>query len=286
LKSPILSVLMTSYNRERFIAEAIESVQQSSFNEWELIIVDDGSSDQTVNIAKGYAATDDRISVYINEQNLGDYPNRNRAASYAKGIYMMYVDSDDKILRDGFERCLAAMILHPQADFGMRLSVTGAVPFYMSPKDVIHRHFFGSPCLMMGPGGTIIRRSFFEQIGRYPILYGPANDMFFNLKAASESGVLFLPFVFNFYRIHEGQELNNKFSYFYNGYNYLNDALLQLSLPLKPNEIKWLTKKNKRRFIMNLMKYYFKTFDFTRIKIAVKLTGFKFSDFLMGVFNW
>ncbi|MBN2662839.1 MAG: glycosyltransferase family 2 protein, partial [Bacteroidales bacterium] len=95
--NPFVSVLMTAYNREKYIAEAIESVIASTYQNWELIIVDDGSKDKTVEIAKQYEAKDPRIKVYINEKNLGDYPNRNKAASYAKGKYLKFVDADDLI---------------------------------------------------------------------------------------------------------------------------------------------------------------------------------------------
>jgi glycosyltransferase involved in cell wall biosynthesis len=286
LKSPILSVLMTSYNRQSFIAEAIESVQQSSFQEWELIIVDDGSTDETVNIAKWYAAADHRISVYINKQNLGDYPNRNRAASYAKGKYLMYVDSDDKILTDGFSDCIAAMEAFPEAGIGMQLHENKtSFPFYLPAEQALRRHFFEKSCLTIGPGGTILRRDFFEQIGKYPELYGPANDMYFNLKAVAAGGVLFLPFNFNFYRIHEGQEINNKYSYLYNNFNYLRDALGQLELPLTSSEKEWLLNKNRRRFLVNLVRYLKITLNADKAMAARRMAEFGFKDFIKALLH-
>ena len=74
----LVSVLMTSFNREKYIAEAIESVLASTYKDFELIIVDDCSKDNTVGIAKKYEELDSRVKVYINEVNLGDYPNRNK----------------------------------------------------------------------------------------------------------------------------------------------------------------------------------------------------------------
>ena len=84
-EQPDGSVLMTAYNRELYIAEAIESVLASTYQDFELIIVDDGSKDKTVAIAKKYESKDSRVKVFVNEQNLGDYPNRNKAASFASG---------------------------------------------------------------------------------------------------------------------------------------------------------------------------------------------------------
>lgn len=67
-KQPLLSVLMTAFNREKYIAEAIESVLASTYTNFELIIVDDCSKDNTVNIAKSYEQKDQRVKVYINEK--------------------------------------------------------------------------------------------------------------------------------------------------------------------------------------------------------------------------
>ena len=80
MATPLVSVLMTAYNREKYIAEAIESVLASTFQDFELIIVDDCSRDHTVEIVRRYTS-DPRLQVHVNEKNLGDYPNRNRAAS-------------------------------------------------------------------------------------------------------------------------------------------------------------------------------------------------------------
>ncbi len=274
----LLSVLMTSFNREQYIAEAIESVLASSYTNFELIIVDDGSKDKTVEIARAYAQSDQRITVYVNEQNLGDYKNRNQAASYAKGEFMMYVDSDDKILADGFERCIAAMNQFPQAGFGMQYNETDKSPFLLSSKLAIQQHFFKQPCLMIGPGGTILRRSFFEKIGGYPVKYGPANDMYFNLKAAAAGPLLMLPFTFNYYRIHEGQEQNNKYSYLYNNFNYLRDAVMELDLPLTGKEKNWLMNKNRRRFLVNVWNYCLQTKNVSKALAARKLAGFGLND--------
>src|SRR5258706_13206257 len=101
--SPLVSVLMTAFNREKYIADAIESVLASSYENFELIIVDDASSDNTVAIASQFAEKDKRIRIYVNEKNVGDYPNRNKAAGYAQGKYINYVDADDKLYYYGLE---------------------------------------------------------------------------------------------------------------------------------------------------------------------------------------
>ena len=69
--APIISILTTCYNREKYLAECIQSVLDGHFQDFELIIVDDQSTDRSLEIANEFAAKDPRIRVYRNEQNLG-----------------------------------------------------------------------------------------------------------------------------------------------------------------------------------------------------------------------
>lgn len=281
---PLVSILMTSYNREKYIAEAIESVLNSSYQNFELIIVDDGSKDRTVEIAQVYAKDDSRVKIYINEQNLGDYPNRNKAASYAKGEFMTYVDSDDKFLPDTIDKILYNDKLVGELNFAMYWPHSTET-FILEGSAAIQKHFFDKQFLYMGPGGTFMRRSFFNSIGKYPEKYGPANDMYFNLKACCASAIHLFPFEFIFYRIHEGQEINNRYSYLYNSFNYMRDALLELNLGLSKQQTDFLTVKNKRRFIVNLVQYLFRTLNIRKTIQAWKNAEFSFADFLKGVFH-
>ena len=283
---PLVSVLMTAFNRENFIGEAIKSVLASTYINFELIIVDDKSHDKTVFIADYYKAKDERVSLYINEVNLGDYANRNKAAEYAKGVYLLYVDSDDTINDDAIEYCVNSMQNNIEADFAM-IYLTNKIssPVLMKPHESIHNHFFKAPFLVMNPGSTFLRKSFFEKIGKYPTLYGPANDMYFNLKAAKNGNLLLLPYNFLNYRIHQGQEMNNKNSYLINRYLFLRDALNELDLELTPKEKNWVSNKNRRRFLKNIFKYFKQDFDLRSTYEKLKITGFTFKDFLKAIFH-
>ena len=282
---PFLSVLMTVYNREKFIAEAIESVLYSTYKHLELIIVDDCSTDRSVEIAKNYENKDRRIKVYINTNNLGQFPNRNKAAGLAKGEYLLYVDSDDKINIDGIETVVNAMLKFPDCSFGMYWPYSCGEPFSLSSSEVIYKHFFIQPCLMMGPGGTIIKREYFNDINGYPYKYGVPGDMFFNLKAASKSSIVMLPFDFMFYRRHDGQEINKQSEYLFFGYNYLRDALQELDLHLSQKQVRWLQNKNKRRFLVNIIKMFAKTGNWNKVITALRVTNFRIKDAVIAVFQ-
>jgi glycosyltransferase involved in cell wall biosynthesis len=283
--NPFVSILMTAYNREKFIAEAIESVLNSSYENFELIIVDDASTDNTVLLASKYVKLDTRVKLYINNENLGDYKNRNRAISYATGEFIMFLDSDDFLFPNGIKDCVDLMLKYPFSSFGLRYFHDNRTSNTLSSEEAIRSHFFTKPFLMTGPGGTILKREFMNKVNCYPIKYGPANDLYFNLKAASFTPVVLIPFEYMHYRRHEGQQLNNKFSYLFNSYLYLNDALIEINLPLTSREIKYLHKKNKRRFLVNIYRYFISTGNLHQTHFALKQARFNLRDFFSAVFH-
>ena len=115
---PAVSVLMTAFNRELYVGPAIESVLAQTLGDFELVVVDDGSGDRTVDIARSYEA-DPRVRVIVNERNLGDYPNRNRAAALARGRFIKYHDSDDVMYAHCLETMVGALDTMPEAGFGL-----------------------------------------------------------------------------------------------------------------------------------------------------------------------
>jgi glycosyltransferase involved in cell wall biosynthesis len=284
IDSIFISVLMTSYNREKFIAEAIESVLASSYKNFELIIVDDCSNDTTIDIARYYASKDNRIKIFANKNNLGQFPNRNKAVSLATGAYIITVDSDDKILTNTIEYLIESMLEFPEAAFGMYCT-SQKNNICLNSSEAIYHHFFKEPILTHGPGGTIFKKLFFDSIGGYPVNYGVPGDMYFNLKAAHKSPVVLITKPFMYYRRHEGQEINNSFDYLINNYRYLNEGLHEIPFNLKPNEIDFLQKKNKRRFFVNILKYFFSTFNFGKTKYALSKSSFGFKDIFIAIFQ-
>src|SRR5262249_21757694 len=102
----VVSVLVTSYNRERYIGASIESVLAQTFGDFELLVTDNCSTDHTLDVARGYERVDRRVRVVVNERNLGQFGNRNRAAELARAALIKYHDSDDVM----YPHCLAAMV--------------------------------------------------------------------------------------------------------------------------------------------------------------------------------
>lgn len=100
-----ISVVMPAYNVEKYIAQAIESVMAQTFSDWELIIVDDASSDNTLSIAHSYQEKDSRIKVYTSDKNAGSPGQvRRKAISMAEGEWILALDSDDYLDCDTLEK--------------------------------------------------------------------------------------------------------------------------------------------------------------------------------------
>lgn len=89
----LVSIIMPSWNTGRFIAESIQSVLDQTYTKWELLIVDDCSTDNTDEVVKSFS--DSRIKYYKNEKNSGAALTRNRAIREAKGEWIAFLDSDD-----------------------------------------------------------------------------------------------------------------------------------------------------------------------------------------------
>lgn len=104
-----VSIIMPNYNCEKFLEETINSVINQTYTNWELLIVDDCSTDGSVEIIKSYFKKDDRIKLFINETNRGAAASRNWALREATGKWVAFLDSDDLWLPEKLEKQLAFM---------------------------------------------------------------------------------------------------------------------------------------------------------------------------------
>lgn len=105
----LISIITPTYNCGKFIEKTIKSVQQQTYNNWEMIIVDDCSTDGTKETVKQYMKNDSRIKYHILENNSGAAVARTKAMQLAQGNYMAFLDSDDIWKRDKLEKQLAYM---------------------------------------------------------------------------------------------------------------------------------------------------------------------------------
>lgn len=91
-----ISIIMPVYNEEKYLREAIDSILCQTADNFEFIIIDDASTDNSLSIIQSY--TDKRIVLIRNEQNIGNYPSRNKGMEVAVGKYICVMDADDIII--------------------------------------------------------------------------------------------------------------------------------------------------------------------------------------------
>lgn len=109
MNESLVSVVMPAYNCEKFINQSIESVLAQTYTNWELIVVDDCSSDNTVGIVESYAEVDSRIKLFSLSRNGGPAAARNKAIEVSTGDYIAFLDSDDLWMPDKLEKQISFM---------------------------------------------------------------------------------------------------------------------------------------------------------------------------------
>jgi glycosyltransferase involved in cell wall biosynthesis len=112
---PRVSVGLPVYNGEQYLREAVDAVLGQTFNDLELVICDNASTDGTEAICREYAARDGRVRYYRNPQNLGAARNFNRVFDLSRGPYFKWLAVDDLIAAENTERCLEALESNPKA---------------------------------------------------------------------------------------------------------------------------------------------------------------------------
>lgn len=208
--APRVSVIMPVYNGERFIAEAVKSVLASDFRNWELLVLDDGSTDDSIAVARRVAGGDPRVRI-IELPHGGIAATRNAGLQHARAKYIANVDSDDAMFPRRLTKQVAYLDAHPECvAVGSRSVVVNekSKPIGMVGRYFTHEDIDRS--LLEGHGGAIgndtamIRRQVAIDVGGYaPELQTSGEDHDMWLRLAEAGRLVCLPDVLNRYRVHQ-----------------------------------------------------------------------------------
>ena len=208
----LVSVVICFLNAEKFLWEAIESVINQTYDNWELLLVDDGSTDDSTRIAQAYAARYTARVRYLEHdghQNQGISVSRNLGVKYAKGEYIAFIDSDDIWLPQNLEQQVEIMRSNPDASM-----VYGTCQYWYSwtdNHDDFHRDFIGElgakpnvlyrPLSLLAlfikdenvtpvPGCVLIKRELLEGIGGFEETFpGLYEDQVLYAKVCTEASI-------------------------------------------------------------------------------------------------
>jgi len=202
-----ISVITPAYNAGKFIAEAIESILNQSFRDFEFIIIDDCSKDNTAKIIMDYQKKDHRIKYYKNSKNLGIAGNRNKGISLATGKYVVWQDADDISLPDRLKRQYEFMENHPEVgicggylQFFDENGDKGIRKYATQDAELRKNIFRFSP---VAQPAAIIRRECFKKIGEYDLQWPPAEDLDMSFRVGSKYQFANIPKVIIQYREHQ-----------------------------------------------------------------------------------
>ena len=179
--NPLVSVLTPAYNAEKYLDECIKSILEQSYNHFEYIIIDDGSTDGTWDVLKRYAALDSRIKIFQNEVNLGIAGTRNRLKSKASGKYIMWQDADDISMPTRMKEQLSVLESNPKVGI-----VGGSLQFFNGKGDLNIRKYSSSDTELrrnifryspVAQPGAMIRKTALDEAGDYDLNYPPAEDL-------------------------------------------------------------------------------------------------------------
>lgn len=201
IMSSLVSVVMPVYNGEKYLSEALDSVLSQTYSNWELIVVNDGSSDGSVDIIKKYVAKDSRISL-IEQENQGQSKARNVGAQRGNGKYLAFLDQDDRYWPTKLDKQVkylnrkkyTGMVYSDldRIDEGGGIFARNALSMWPSP----HPKQTIIDCLaydmFIVPGSVLIRKEVFDSLGGFDVrLSGYEDDDLF-LRVFRKSRIAFL----------------------------------------------------------------------------------------------
>jgi glycosyltransferase involved in cell wall biosynthesis len=210
---PQVSVIIPTHNRARLLSEAIESVLNQSFRDFELVIVDDGSTDHTAEVVAGFQ--DPRI-VYHRQESQERGAARNKGVALSQGEYLTFLDDDDWYLPNKLEIQVRELRAHPEIGMVIsgwdRVKESGEVvrserPWLHHPQPALQDWLFAA---MAHVAAVLLRRSWFEQVGGFNHKLNQAEDtyLWFRLAQAGCSVAWVKELVFR-QRMHGSNSVRN-----------------------------------------------------------------------------
>ncbi len=214
MENPLVSVCIPAYNNADYILDTINSILNQSYKNIELIIVDDNSSDDTLEVVK--AVQDERIKVYHNDKNLGMSGNWNRCLELCTGEFVKLICADDIIATNAIEKEVEALVSNQSATlvcsdtklvdlngngkgFYKRYRKSGLVDGKeVCRKGFLVKDYFGAP------QANTFRRSVAEKIGGFDTYFTYILDYDFFVSLACEGDVYIIHESLNYFRVRKG----------------------------------------------------------------------------------
>ncbi len=213
--TPRLSVIVPNYNHAAHLPSSLNALLRQSLPPAEIIVIDDGSTDNSLQVLREFAGNHPTLRVYQNERNLGVVPTLNRGLELARNEYVFPTAADDEVLPGFFEKSLRLLAQYPQAalscticrwrfmDSGLTWDMAvgmAAHPAYLSPDELVRVGKRGK--LLIGTTSTIMRKDALQEIGWFIPELRWHCDWFASFVPAFRHGLCFVPEVLSSFNIH------------------------------------------------------------------------------------
>lgn len=215
MENPLISIIIPVYNAERYLASCLDSILEQSYRNLEVIIINDGSLDFSLNIAEKYAEQDDRLKVY-SQDNSGPSEARNYGLSVSTGNYISFVDADDMVLPKAFEMMLKIMDTF-SADIVEGRVTEGKIYKKIEYINKLHSEFMDSKSaiervlyqkdMLSSPWGKLYKKSLFDDVKFEKGLIYEDLDIFYKVYERADK-ITYTNFPVYFYRNNEESTLH------------------------------------------------------------------------------
>jgi len=190
ISRPLVTVIMPAYNCERFVGEALSSLIREEYSPLEIIVIDDGSTDETACIINGFKEV-----FYVYQEHLGVSVARNTAIALSKGEFIAFLDSDDIWLTGWLYDAVTDFLLNPDLDYLMGMHETFFEEDFVAPAE-IRQVWMDDDKNPHATGVIMARRDCFERIGGFNVTMVPNEDVDW-LVRASDHGLTMKRVPFN-----------------------------------------------------------------------------------------
>jgi len=207
---PLASIILPTHNRKTMLLHAIESVIAQTYQNWELIVVNDASEDGTDDLVRNFMMNDSRISYIQNRSSLGGSGARNAGIAAARGHYVSFLDDDDRWMPDKLEKQIEALSEQPEA---VAASCWYTANSFLGRRRVVHTH--PNPALqellsenvLGGASVCMIRRSTLEQTGGFSEDLPSAQDWDFWVRLRIQGPIVVARQALVSYMVHSGGKI-------------------------------------------------------------------------------
>jgi len=216
---PTISVLMSVRNGLPYLETAIRSILSQTFDDFEFVIVDNASTDGSIELVERLAAADSRIVFLRNARDLGQSGSLNRGLEICRGAWIARMDADDAALPARFESQLAFVRDNPD------VKATSCLAYYINAKDervgktfhdlttreALRRYRNEGRAIGMLHPGALIEKNTLVRVGGYRPAFDPANDIDLWCRISDDAAVLVQPEYLMEYRVHGGSDIARAF---------------------------------------------------------------------------